>query len=90
MPSDSTTVQRGGDYVEADAGEQTLMMSIAAQKYFALEGTGKRIWEMLAQPVTVESIVDSLAQEYDVPRETCEAEVRGFLDELRRNGLLKE
>ncbi len=90
MASDAPTVQRGGDFVEADAGDQTMMMSIAAQKYFALQGTGKRIWEMLAEPVTVESIVERLSQEYEVPAETCEAEVRGFLDELRRNGLLKE
>ena len=89
MSNDVATVQRGGDFVEADAGDQTLMMSIAAQKYFALEGTGKRIWEMLAEPVTVDRIVDQLSREYDVPRDTCETHVAEFLDELRRNGLLK-
>lgn len=71
-------------------GGQTVMMSIERGKYFALEASGQRIWEMMAEPVQVSDIVDRLTAEYDVPRERCEAEVLQFLGDLKQNGLLRE
>lgn len=83
-----TVVSRGAGHVETRMGEQTVMMSIDQGKYFALEASGQRIWEMMDQPIRVDALIDRLTQEYDVPRERCRAEVLGFLEDLRRHGLL--
>lgn len=88
VPIDSSlTVVRGSEHVEAEMGGQTVMMSIARGRYFALEGTAQRIWQLMAEPVAVGEIVDRLVEEYDIDRATCEAEVSAFLAELIENGL---
>lgn len=85
-----TTIVRGSDHVEAEMAGQTVMMSIARGKYFALEGTAQRIWELAAEPVSVKAIIDRLVEEYDVDRETCAREVTSFVRELLDNDLITE
>ena len=85
-----TVVVRGAEHVEAPLGGQTVMMSIARGKYFALDGTGQRIWELISEPMRVGEIVDRLTEEYDVDREQCTAEVKSFVAELAENGLVEE
>lgn len=85
-----TVIARGADHVEAQMGGQTVMMSIQRGKYFALEGTAQRIWELTAEPVTVGQIVDRLVAEYEVERAQCAAEVVAFVEQLLENGLTVE
>lgn len=85
-----TVIARGADHVEAQMGGQTVMMSIRRGKYFALEGTAQRIWELMAEPVTVGEIVERLVEEYDVERTQCAAEVLAFVEQLCENGLTVE
>lgn len=85
-----SVVARGAEHVEAQMGRQTVMMSIEHGKYFALEGTAQRIWELMAEPVRVGEIVDRLVEEYDIDRERCTAEVLAFVNELMANGLGEE
>lgn len=85
-----TVVARGADHVEAQMGSQTVMMSISRGKYFALDGTGQRIWECLAKPVAVGEIVEQLVREFDVEHERCAADVLSFVSELMANGLTVE
>lgn len=85
-----SVVARGRDHVETRMGEQVVMMSIEQGRYFALEESGQRIWELMEQPVPVRDIVDRLTEEYDVPRERCETEVLSFLEQMRQQGLVAE
>lgn len=86
----NSVVARGTDHVETRMGEQTVMMSIEQGRYFALEESGQRIWELMEEPIRVSSIVERLTEEYDVPRERCEAEVVSFLEQMRAQGLVAE
>lgn len=85
-----TLFRRGSEHVETRAGDQTMMMSVARGKYYALASTAQHIWDLLAEPASVGSIVDRLLEEYDVARDVCEAEVRHFLVELLEQGLIEE
>jgi len=82
-----TVVSRGSEHVEAEMAGQTVMMSIRRGKYFAVEGTGQRIWELIAEPRPVGEIIERLLEEYDIDREACSREVEGFVAELLKNGL---
>jgi len=85
-----TVVARGSEHVETRMAGQTVMMSIPRGKYFAIDGTGQRIWECLAEPASIGQIVDRLLQEYEVDRDQCEAEVIAFVGELMDSGLTEE
>lgn len=91
MPlSAHSTVIRGSDHVETVVGDQIMMMSVAQGKYFALESTARRIWQLAESPTTIDTIVDQLITEYDVPRDVCLREVLVFVGDLVSNGLLQE
>lgn len=82
-----TVVARGAEHVETRVGDQTMMMSIARGKYYALEATAQRIWELIETPRSLGEIADRLAQEYKVDSERCAAEVERFVARLMENGL---
>lgn len=87
--SATTVIRRGQDHVETRVGDQTMMMSVAHGKYYALEAVAQRIWDLLEEPATVDALVDALVAEYDVPRAQCAADVATFLTDLEGNGLIE-
>jgi hypothetical protein len=86
--ADSITYKRVPDIPGAYVGDALLMLSVEQGQYFSLNGVGARVWDLIETPATLPVLVDTLIGEYEVNREACAGEVRRFLDELRRYGLL--
>ncbi|MBK8725027.1 MAG: PqqD family protein [Holophagaceae bacterium] len=72
----------------ADLEDETVLMSLETGSYYGLEGTARRIWTLLETPRTLAALAEQLAAEYDVTPERCAEEIRPFIEELRREGLL--
>ena len=85
-----TTLAQGTDHVETAVGDQIMMMHIENGKYYALEGTARRIWELLEQPKTLNDVVSDLVGEYEIDSEECRADVSVFVRDLMENGLVVE
>jgi hypothetical protein len=84
----SVRFQRAGDVSGAHVGESLLMMSVEKGQYFSLNGVGARVWELLEHPTTERTLVESLAEEYEVTLEDCASQVVEFLSALREYDLL--
>ena len=56
----------------------------------SLNEMGRTIWELLAEDMSVEKLVQALLAEYDVSAETAEADIQQFLDALREAHALNE
>jgi len=80
---------RAEDILSTELDQETVLMSIDAGAYFGMGGTARSIWEKLAVPIAFSVLVDELVEEYEVPRETCIADLRAFLAEMEREGLLR-
>jgi hypothetical protein len=65
------------------------MMDVDQGCYYGLNVTATRIWDMLAQPITVSGLCAQLAGEFAVPLHQCEQEVLEFLGDLMSRGLVK-
>lgn len=63
------------------AGEK-VMVDFTQGKYFMLKGVGNAIWDLLADNVSVASIIEKLLQEYDVEEEQCVSSTIKFLEQL--------
>ena len=48
-----------------------------------------RIWELLREPISVSAISETIAREYEVSLERCEADVLRFLEELAEQELIE-
>lgn len=81
-------VRRTEGLLAAAVGDELLMMNAAEGKYFNLNDVGSRIWELLAQPVSVDELVAALTAEYEVDAGAAHVEVLEFLSALRERGLL--
>ncbi|MEM1298586.1 MAG: PqqD family peptide modification chaperone [Pseudomonadota bacterium] len=88
--TEASVIARGSDFVATQVGNQTMMMSVSAGKYFAVAETAQRIWELLEAPRSIDDIVSVLTSEYDVEADTCRAQVKRFAEDLRENGLVTE
>ncbi|MBL0210478.1 MAG: PqqD family protein [Holophagaceae bacterium] len=83
-----TILARSAKPLSADLHDETVLMSLESGSYYGLEGTARRIWELLATPRTLSSLGEQLAKEYQVDPGQCAVEIRPFIDEMRREGLL--
>lgn len=70
------------------SGEMVLL-DLASESYFGLDAVGARIWGLLESGATVGETLDTLMQEYEVERETLEADVGELLDRLLEAGLIR-
>ncbi len=83
-----TPLARSTAPLSADLHNETVLMSLESGSYYGLEGTARRIWELLASPQSLSDLSHQLAREYQVSPEQCAAEILPFIEEMRQEGLL--
>jgi hypothetical protein len=66
----------------ATLADGAVLLNLQTKRYFSLNETGTRIWEMVQQTSDEEAIVRTLLNEYDVEEPMARTEVRRILDEL--------
>ena len=69
------------------AGE-TVLMNTTTGDYFGINAVGTKIWNLLAQPVSTDSLLESLVGSYDISMEQCRIEVKQFLQNLESRKLV--
>jgi len=83
-----TIVTKGQQHVETVADGEVVLMHIESGRFFSLSGTGRAIWDQMAEPTPVGTIVDNLVAEYDVDPETCRNEVVELCRQLEAGALI--
>ena len=87
MPTVATFVRKP-DILETVIDDEVVMMDVTQGQYFNIKGVGTRIWDLLKQPSTIESIVQAVRLEYDVEESQCRSDVNGFVSDLEGPGLV--
>lgn len=82
-------VRRNDELLTAEVDGELVMMSIASGRYFGLDDTGRRIWELLVGPVSVAALCEQLVQEYAVDTATCERDVLALLRKMAEHGMIE-
>ena len=83
-----TIITRGQQHVETVADGEVVLMHIETGRFFTLSGTGRRAWELMAEPVTVDALVAQLVAEYDVDDATCRPEIVELCRQLEAGALI--
>jgi hypothetical protein len=78
---DATLVRSERALVTA-VDDELVMLDPDTDRYFSLAGTGALIWSLLEQPSSVNRVVDSLLDEYQIDRSTCAEAVQAFVAEM--------
>ncbi len=64
------------------------LLNLKTKRYYTLNETGARIWELLEAGQDMPVILEVIQTEFEVDDGEAGSCVRGFLDELRGEGLL--
>ena len=66
----------------ATLSDGAVLLNLQTKRYFSLNETGTRIWELVQQTADEETIVATMLREYEVDETMARTEVRRILDEL--------
>jgi hypothetical protein len=66
----------------ATLSDGAVLLNLQTKRYFSLNETGTRIWEMVQQTADEDTIIATMLNEYDVEEPMARSEVRRILDEL--------
>lgn len=69
-------------------GSDVVVLDLDGSVYLKLNGSGRVLWERLAEAASTEALVEALVDQYGIDDERAEADVHEFLGELRRRCLL--
>ena len=84
----STIIQRDSKLITSRMDGETVMMSINNGEYYGLDPIGSRIWELIENPISVESLIAKLRCEYDIEIAQCEHDTTIFLQQMANKNLL--
>jgi len=76
------------DVLFQEVSGEMVLLDLSSESYFGLDEIGARIWQLLSDGFSVGEALDVLLQEYEVSRETLEADVGELLDNLAEAGLI--
>ena len=71
-------------------GDDLIVLDLQGSVYLKVNGSGRLLWEGLAEGVGDEELVAALRQRYGIDIRQAEADVAAFLADLRARDLLAE
>ena len=80
--------QRNNETISGRLEDELVMMDIQKGKYFSLNPLATFIWDLLEKPLTFDKLCSLLMEEYEVSEEQCRADVRVYLDEMEKLGMI--
>jgi hypothetical protein len=86
---EQTPLRRRPEPLTADVHGETVMFQPDAGSYFALGAVGTRVWDLLAEPCSVNQICDALDAEFEVDPEECRSQVLDFVNEMHEKELVE-
>lgn len=75
-----------GNFVVVPTGNELVNLN----GMITLNDSGAVLWGFLENDTTKEAVIDGMLKEFDIDRETAEADIDEFLDLLRKIGALDE
>jgi hypothetical protein len=72
------------------AGEDIVVLDLEGSVYLKVNGTGRVLWELLAEPRTEAELAGALVDRYGIEQALAVADVASFVADLRQRGIVEE
>ena len=72
-----------------DLGDEAVLLDLDTETYFGLNAVGTRFWKLVTTAPTIRDALDVMLEEFEVPPNELERDIRELLDELVRRGLVR-
>lgn len=81
-------VVRNSGLLSTEVDGELVAMSVENGVCYGLNAVGTRIWALIAEPRSIDSLCAQLLQEFAVDAETCRTEVATLIESLRAESLV--
>ena len=88
LTGDTILVRNDAELLTTVVDGELIGMSIEQGACYGLNAVGTRIWELLAEPRSIDSLCDQLTAEYEVGASDCLNDVLDLAENLRAEGLV--
>jgi Coenzyme PQQ synthesis protein D (PqqD) len=68
---------------------ETVLLNLDTEKYFGLDSTGTRMWEVATRSSNIETAYAKLTEEFEAEPDLLRTHLADLLAQLVENGLLK-
>lgn len=85
----SSRVVRSEAIIFTELDDTVVMMDVEQGRYYELDPVGARVWALVESSPRIAEVCEALVAEYEVAPDTCEGDVRAFLDELHRRAVVR-
>ena len=81
--------QVSADLSSGPSGDVVIILDLKDGVYYELNETAARVWELIQQPCSVEVILNTLLEEYDVDARQCEADLLALTADMVKQGIVE-
>jgi hypothetical protein len=85
----TTLYKRSDEALHSSIGEDVVALNVENGQCYGMHDVTVAVWNILADPVSVEGICQHLTQTYDVRPEVCRRDVDRLISELEKEGLIE-
>lgn len=83
------TVKIPDQVMARSVGDELVILDLASGTYFGLDGVGMLAWHVLSEGGSLADACAAVLAEYDVARETVEADIVTLVADLAAKGLVE-
>lgn len=87
--SPSSIVVASSNQMASEIGGETVILGLAAGRYYGLDEVGARVWQLIQQPTAVAELVRTIVSEYQVAPERCLGDLVPLLQKMADAGLVE-
>lgn len=86
---EETRISRASSAIEGDLPEETVLLRVDSGDAVRVNPTGAWLWQQLAEPTTLATLADRLADRHGIAPDRALADVRSFAADLGERGFLQ-
>ena len=75
--------------MSCDIESDKVVLEVDSGQYYNLNETAKRICNILVSPMSVNSLIDTVAAMHDVSKDQCQQDMLPFLNDLYKSNLIQ-
>lgn len=77
------------EVIQSKIGDEVVMLDVESGYYFGLNSVASVIWDLMKEKINLNSMVESLMQQYDIDKETCEADTLELLEKMIEKKIIR-
>jgi hypothetical protein len=81
--------RRRDDVLFTAVDGEVLALDAHRGQCYGMNEVASQVWDLLAEPKTIEDVCATLVERYDVPPEQCRTEVAALVEQFRADGLVE-